>query len=59
MTRLGPNPSYLQRLEGPSLGAPVALVKGAPAPYPYPYPPLPLILTLTRTQTLALGLALP
>ena len=32
MTRLGPNPSYLQRLEGPSLGAPVALAKGAPAP---------------------------
>ena len=31
VTRLGPNPSYLQRLEGASLGAPVALAKGAPA----------------------------
>ena len=32
VTRLGPNPSYLQRLEGTTLGAPVALAKGAPAP---------------------------
>ena len=41
VTRLGPNPSYLQRLEGATLGAPVALAKGEPAtmaPGDYPYP---------------------